>query len=135
LHYEIDMLHWTYGPPKRLCVRDSFVFNESFCMHARVLIDFFQNNQKCSSDAIAKHFTNAWYTKTDMNPQLRLLRRKITLQIAHLSYKRPNYVDRIDSEGREQLYNFIKKDIRKFDKHLKERFRPYWSVAGVGSAS
>jgi len=60
LPYEIDMLRSTYHRLANLPNIDTDIRNaliESFCVHARALLDFFSNRSTDATDAIATDLT------------------------------------------------------------------------------
>jgi hypothetical protein len=134
LKYEIKMLNWTSKPPKQLVEEQACAFDESFCMHARVLIDFFhfdlkgKDKPKFENDAFAEYFTDGNYASAAMSKELIKLWRKISVQIAHLSYKRPDCLNSIGKTEREKLHKLIEEDIEKFEQHLLPCFREHWET-------
>jgi hypothetical protein len=75
LPYEIDMLRLTYRELEATVVRGPnesrhqnacrFALIESFCVHARSLIDFFADSSTNPNDAIASNFTTGFVSGLD----------------------------------------------------------------------
>jgi hypothetical protein len=89
LPYEIDMLRATYqllvatSPPAEV-IKNALI--ESFCVHARSLLDFFENRANKSDDYAAQNFTSGFSVRinTSIDP-LYTLRQKLNKQIFHLT--------------------------------------------------
>jgi hypothetical protein len=99
LPYEIDMLRSTYLQLARISTVDPktetneqkalrFTFIESFCIHARSLLDFFSNNPGRWRDATAKEFTTGFAPIDPSKDPLSTIRTKINKQIFHLTKDR-----------------------------------------------
>jgi hypothetical protein len=129
LVYEIKMLHMTYLF-LQIPAFSGWTVNaliESFCIHVRNLIQFFDENYpQGGEDVCAQHFTDN-YTST-----LKIDRRligKLNAQITHLSYNRAaTDADKIDPGDRRDLLNAINDEISHFVAHLKQRYRDKWPV-------
>lgn len=97
LPYEIDMLRGLYGQFGK--VNPSLdEFNQkvqyyaqinSFCVHARALLDFFADQRKDQTDAIASDFSSGYKPTFDQAKEpLKTLRTKLNKQIFHLTKDR-----------------------------------------------
>jgi hypothetical protein len=97
LSYEIDMLRGLY----RLFGKVDQAWNEhekkvqyyaqinSFCLHARSLLDFFADKRRDQTDAIASDFTSGYTPTFDQTKEpLKSLRTKLNKQIFHLTRDR-----------------------------------------------
>ena len=60
LQYEIHMLGFTYGALRQPVEKSTgYALIESFCIHARNLIDFFREDApRTGTNAVARHFTD-----------------------------------------------------------------------------
>lgn len=116
LPYEIHMLQATH---KRLLgvLSDQVVANaliESFCIHARQLIEFFENKQGCR----AKEFTGGTYQAMNLS-NLETQRHKLNTQIAHLTARRTaDSRGKIDCVEREKLLIALMCEARNFRNKL-----------------
>jgi hypothetical protein len=99
LPYEIDMLRFTYLQLVRVSTARPqtetneqqtllFSFLESFCVHARSLLDFFSNTPGHHTDAIASQFTDGYAHIDPSVEPLKTIRKKINKQIFHLTTER-----------------------------------------------
>jgi hypothetical protein len=97
LPYEVDMLRGLYSQFGK--VNPSLdEFNQkvqyyaqinSFCVHARALLDFFADIRKDKTDAIASNFTSGYKPTFDQTIEpLKSLRTKLNKQIFHLTNDR-----------------------------------------------
>jgi hypothetical protein len=137
LRYEIVMLRWTFArfraPMSHENEKNAFI--ESFCIHARNLIEFFQGTGNVGgTHAYARHFTiNGIYevcslTKTELPEDLY---GKLSEQIAHLTYGRTKDSTRqIGAPELRQLFELIEGEVANFGDHLDESFKPYWQDEG-----
>lgn len=127
VRYEIDMLSGTYQRLKKP-IEDHVVGNsliESFCLHARSLLDFFNNEQGLH----ASEFTSEKFSA--LNPEAlgipNSVCRKLNTQIAHLTKKRvADAKEKIGPEHREQLFQGLTKAIHSFEEHLLPPHRERW---------
>ncbi|WP_292631546.1 MULTISPECIES: hypothetical protein [unclassified Novosphingobium] len=121
LPYEFHMLQGTHA---MLANRehDTIIANaliESFCIHARLLIEFFENKQGCK----AKDFTDGTYAAAHLE-LLGHLKTKLNTQIAHLTDKRttdPN--DKITLDDRSKLLAALAKEANNFATCLAPAFQ------------
>src|SRR5438132_1153956 len=96
LPYEIDMLRETYrrwmtitGPltPDQAFACNSLI--ETFCVHARALLDFFSDRRTGPTDAIASDFTDGYVATFDLTKEpVKSLRTKLNKQLFHLTKNR-----------------------------------------------
>jgi hypothetical protein len=92
LPYEIDMLRNTYqslrgSPLPTGFLKDALI--ESFCVHARSLLDFFKGMGGKLDDSNAAEFTKGFVTAIDeMTEPLKSIRPKLNKQIFHLTKTR-----------------------------------------------
>lgn len=121
LPYEFHMLQGTHA---MLANRehDTIIANaliESFCIHARLLIEFFENKQGCK----AKDFTDGTYAAAHLE-LLGHVKTKLNTQIAHLTDKRttdPN--DKITLDDRSKLLAALEKEANNFATCLAPAFQ------------
>lgn len=120
--YEIKMLRTTYQLLS--CTTEqgrANAFIESFIIHARVLIDFFESEPK-RDDAVAAHFTRAGtFAAVATKSISRDLRRKMSKQIAHLTYSRGG-PDKIGAADRLTLLQALEKDHEDFKRQVATEF-------------
>jgi hypothetical protein len=137
LPYEIDMVRRTYRklsslpnidpvPAEILLCRNALV--ESFCVHARSLLDFFSNHRgKNGDDAVASDFTNGYTLTFDPEKEpIKALRRKLNKQLFHLTKERTADVDKnkfdVSTDGLAALQK-LEAAIERFKNCLKPDFR------------
>jgi hypothetical protein len=94
---------------------------ESFCVHARNLIEFFDQKSatpgQARSDYIgAKHFCNGYIPWTKGGPS-NDLRGRLNRQISHLTY---------DRTERAELVRFIQRELEIFGRCLREPYKEKW---------
>ena len=101
---------------------------ESFCLHARSLIEFFSGNATPSGGmAAAIHFAKPGYEPCPEESPNRDLKGKLNAQIAHPSYSRTsNDKDKISPADRATLMNFIDAEVVRLSKEMKEIYKPHW---------
>jgi DNA-directed RNA polymerase specialized sigma54-like protein len=90
LPYEIKMLRYTHDRLQAE-VKDresNNVLIESFCLHARNLIDFFRGQRNTKEYACARDFTTKSYRPIDKEIHRQTVYKKLNDQIAHLTYRR-----------------------------------------------
>jgi hypothetical protein len=126
LRYEVQMLRYTH---RRLGVKFSNKCEEnacieSFCIHARNLIDFLGG--KLNDDgkyAAASHFADG-YSVQEVPGKLY---GKLSEQIVHITYNRSdNDEEKLGPDDRKRLFELIDKEIQIFIRRLKEQYRPLW---------
>jgi hypothetical protein len=130
LVYEGGMLAETHARLKARTYDDPVVVNaliESFCIHARGLIDFFNGRKGVK----ASSFTEPTY-KPFPNGQISSgLIQKLNTQIVHLTLKRTT-TDKIDDDDRDELLVGITAELNNFVKHLTKEYR---DLCGTDSTS
>jgi hypothetical protein len=126
LPYEVDMLRQTYrklaeGPLPDAVVRNALI--ESFCIHARSLLDFFGNWRSKPDDYIAADFTNGFKPRINIPPAIRT---KLNKEIFHLTGERKSTeADQFSMtiEGK-KLIRELEREIVRFEYYLKAEFTP-----------
>jgi hypothetical protein len=129
VRYELDMLFATFEllrlPASNVVVGNALI--ESFCMHARALIDFFDNTQGLE----AREFTDAAYRPLPKD-QLGIsdtLINKLNTQIAHLTKKRVDAPSlKIGVTDRQNLRDGLLRALRHFEQHLLPSHRGQWQT-------
>jgi hypothetical protein len=135
LPYEIDMLRYTYlwlvemdpasEPNERKACRHALI--ESFCVHARSLMDFFSDYGSHATDALASEFTFSSFSPIidQTEEPLKTLKIKFNKQIFHLTQNRTtveaNKMEAI-TDGK-QFLQLIEPAIVHFENNLKTEFR------------
>jgi hypothetical protein len=117
LPYELNMLEQTFlhlqtAEPGWL----SNALIESFCLHARQLIDFFQNKQSVK----AEQFTaNGIYGAREASAIPKSLKIKLNTQIAHLTEKRTDVAaEKIGGRERDLLLRCLVSETHRFAAEL-----------------
>jgi hypothetical protein len=132
--YEVRMMRQTYlmlsDGAACLWVSQTVInaLIESFCIHARSLIEFFSGNESPSDHtSAAKHFAQPDYEPCPDYGQSRDLNGKLNSQIAHPSYSRTDKVNgKLSAANRTALMKFIESEIERFSNKLKENYRAHW---------
>jgi hypothetical protein len=93
----------------------------------RNLIYFFcEDKQPNSKDAVARHFTDRFYSPFDgICPQEKTqgVYGKINKQITHITYDSTEIeAEKISFDDRKNLYDMIIKEIRNFQEHIKSPY-------------
>jgi hypothetical protein len=105
-------------------VRNAFI--ESFCIHARNLIEFFKDKKDCDFDR--RRFAKEGY-RIDKRFVGDGVLGRINGQISHLSKKRTREVSKkIDGEERRKILDCIEGELERLEKALHPSFRSSWSV-------
>lgn len=121
LPYEFEMLQGTHSILAK-GGHDTIIANaliESFCIHARLLIEFFNNKQGCK----AKEFTGGTYTATHVG-SLGDVGKKLNTQIAHLTGERTtNPNDKIGLADRCKLLAALEREAQNFATRLAPEFQ------------
>ena len=103
LPYELMMLEQTFVrlsfPQADGCITNALI--ESFCVHARQLIDFFENKKGVRAD----QFTNGTYKAAHLASVPRSVRKKLNRQIVHVTQKRT--ADRSEKIGPEERAHLL----------------------------
>lgn len=132
VRYELDMLfgtlHQLANPVANAVVGNALI--ESFCLHARQLLDFFGNTQGLH----ASEFTHSGYTPL-ANDALGIssaTTKKLNTQIAHLTKERvSDAAEKIGPEDRVRLHAGLERALRHFERHLRSPFRERWGAYSV----
>jgi hypothetical protein len=135
LPYEIDMLRHAYqrSQSPEFEQADINAFIETFCIHARSLIDFFWDRKpKKKNHAIARHFISGPYDPFGgVSPKPNRLYAKLNDQIVHLSYSRTDVMEeKIGPKERLELNNLIEKEIENFGSHIDASYQQLWKRRG-----
>lgn len=121
LAYEFEMLQGTYSMLAN-DLDDKIITNaliESFCIHARQLIEFFNNKQGRK----AEEFTGGTYAAKHVG-SLGDVVKKLNTQIAHLTGERTaNSNDKIGSIDRCELLMALEQEAQNFTFHLAPAFK------------
>jgi hypothetical protein len=130
LPYEIMMLRYAFDQLQTLergLLANAFI--ETYCLHARNLIDFFWADASPKGRTpTANHFTTRDYLKV-RGPDVRRgdLYAELNHQIAHLSYNRTrNHREKIDGRDRAILLQAIEAAVSEFGQHLRDEYKQYW---------
>jgi hypothetical protein len=127
LSYEISMLTMTNELLNKN-IDSEIVRNalfESFCIHARQILDFLNNKQGTKVNSIA----DEEFLATKSTEAFAKYDRKINTQIAHLTLIR-NYQanDRLNNSDRMEILSSILADIQSLSNHIKNSFQKYWNI-------
>jgi hypothetical protein len=134
LFYEIDMLRATSAclasPSFRQIVVNALI--ESFCIHARNLIEFFDQKSgtpgSAGSDYVgAKHFTTKDYVCWTGGEPSNELRARLNRQVSHLTYQRTvKNAEKIGPNERNELLTLIERELIHFQNHLRAPYDGVW---------
>jgi hypothetical protein len=120
LNYEVWMLGETYT---RLLVQvpDKVIANalvESFCIHARILIEFFSKARGANTYTTKKYVVTKRYEK---------LNRQINNQIAHIldEGRSVHALKKIGPVERQELFELLRDDIEVFKQNLAPLYKGY----------
>ena len=121
LPYELWMLQSSYLRLAK-CRLEPVIANaliESFCIHARLLIEFFSNQQGCR----AEEFTGGVYMAVHLG-SLRKEVVKLNTQIAHLTRARTTIPDeKIGPVDRLKWLKALEREAGNFSVHLAPQFK------------
>lgn len=121
LPYEFEMLQGTYLALEN-GGHDTFIANaliESFCIHARQLIEFFSNQQ----GRRAKEFTGGTYAAAHLG-SLGDTATKLNTQIAHLTGQRTtDGTKKIGAADRRKLLTALEREAQNFAARLAPAFQ------------
>lgn len=134
LMYEIDMLRATYTclASESLMLLFSDVLKnsliESFCIHARNLIEFFDEKSATPGQSDgrlgAKHFTTD-FTAWDKGGPSNDLRNRLNKQVSHLTYDRTKSIEeKVGLKESEELMRLLGGEIDRFLGYLREPYKP-----------
>jgi hypothetical protein len=126
LPYEIDMLRATYElarAPKPAAEHDALA--ESFLMHARNLIEFFQDRPSCDFDprmfTVGSYQLNKDFVAEQVLP-------RINRQISHLTVKRPSHdAEKLGPRDWALILRALEDEIARFTKALTRDYAEKWS--------
>ena len=130
--YEVNMLRQTFGflhvpawSPELLNM-----IIESFCVHARNLIDFFNENSATPGQSKgyvgAKHFCTNYQPWTEGGPSKDLVGR-LSRQISHLTYDRTSQnEEKIGPKEQLELVRLIEQELEIFGKCLRKPYASRW---------
>lgn len=131
--YEVNMLRHTFNfmgiPAWSSELRNAII--ESFCVHARNLIEFFSQRSKTAGQADgdyvgAKHFCNNYEPWTKGRPSSDLTKR-LNRQVAHLTYDRTSRdEDKVGGKEQLELIKLIEQEIEAFGSSLREPYKAKW---------
>ncbi|NVD26377.1 hypothetical protein HUO14_00500 [Parasphingorhabdus flavimaris] len=121
LPYEFWMLRQTYeklrSPPADMVLRNALI--ESFCIHARLLLEFFENKQ----GRHAKDYTGGSYQATHLANLTRAERDKLNTQIAHMTGQRTvDSSKKIGHALRVKLITALEREAIEFKNRLSAEF-------------
>jgi hypothetical protein len=129
LPYEMAMLRATfkYLQLDHGEVIDNALIN-SFCVHARNLIDFFAGTKEAQDRSIAKTFTDPAYNPFKGHDVRREpIYGKLNKQITHLAYGRATAdSEKIGPKDWEALLRLINEEADNFVSHLKPVYKRLW---------
>lgn len=129
--YEVDMMRGTYacltsGGHSWFSITVVNALHESFCVHARVLNEFFTTDDRpADNTAGARHFAKPEYTPFPQGAPSGELIGKLNKQISHPSYGR-TLKDKLGPDDRERLMRFIDDEVVNFSRHLRTTYAPIW---------
>jgi hypothetical protein len=137
--YEVQMLRAMFcylsTPVTRFMVQQWVVngFIETFCVHARNLIDFFRETTDSRTGyAAAKHFTDATYKPFKPSRDEGVLIGKLNDQIAHVTYRRTTRdAAKIGDNERVLLLRLIEEELARFGGHLDQQYKSLWPAEMV----
>jgi hypothetical protein len=120
--YEVEMLKSTFallqnGADSQV-IANALI--ESFCLHARILVDFFKGH----GGAAAAEFADGYEPFKGGNIRAELIT-KLNTQIAHLTYQRTAVdAQKIETSDRAELFSALTREIEFFCTRVKPEFRP-----------
>jgi hypothetical protein len=129
LPYEIDMLRQTYrklrqGPLPEWAINNALI--ESFCIHARSLLDFFENRGNKPDDYNAADFTTTFVSGIDQSSEtIKTIRLKLNKEVFHLMAERKNIETEqfnMRTDGT-QLIRELEQEIQRFEASLPTDLR------------
>jgi hypothetical protein len=131
--YEVSMLRHTFNfmgvPAWSTELRNAII--ESFCVHARNLIEFFSQKSETAGQADsdyvgAKHFCKSYepWTKGRLSTELVA---RLNRQVAHLTYDRTSQTEgKVGPKEQLELLGLIEQEIEIFANSLREPYRSKW---------
>ncbi len=140
LVYEVDMFYRTYNfldvPAWSPGLANAII--ESFCVHARNLIEFFDQESATPGQARsnymgAKHFCDGYIPWTKGGPS-NDLRGRLNRQISHLTYDRTSKEEeKIGRKERAKLVELIERELEVFGGCLRKPYVEKWPFAKRGN--
>lgn len=126
--YQIWMMRSTQEALSAKTVCGAVCWNahiESFAVHARSLVKFFNNTENGSK---ARQFTDDYKPFANGSIPERLTR-KLDWQIAHITEHRFNTdEEKLNIPDIEELRSFIDAETARFVEHLRPRFQEVWDT-------
>lgn len=123
LPYELIMLRGTFDQLVTHTVETNALI-ESFCIHARQLLDFFEDKEGRTTDARASDFTKTKYQTKHLPPSKDPIRDNINKQIAHITLCRTtDSTEKITGQDMLKLLNALTDEAEKFKKKLKPEYQ------------
>src|SRR6266478_3100960 len=129
--YELTMLRDTYQrcPKEGTIINDDIIRNaliESFCVHARNLIEFFEGEKNESR----KYSESAYHPFSTVMSDIRIgvIKKRLNAQITHLIYhgthKRTiNDSEKINDKDRADIYTIVARENTIFKTHLAQGYK------------
>jgi hypothetical protein len=122
LVYEIWMLREIYQRCPH--ANDKVINNallESFCVHARNLIEFFEKRAKIYTEASYLPYA----TSNISQKQRQKMQRRINTQISHLIHdgRTANDLEKINPRERAEILNMLSAEIAEFKANLAQRYK------------
>jgi hypothetical protein len=117
-NYELDMLANTYRLLNDHRVQQNALI-ESFCLHARNLIEFFRDEGK------GQRYTENYIPFSNKKTRIGQLNQLINQQISHLDVKKrtANDSEKISGKERAELITILSTETAEFRKHLRQPYR------------
>jgi hypothetical protein len=121
LPYELLMFYFTHDSlqhPVHILAANAFI--ESFCVHARNLLDFFHNTKytdQSQTRLTATHFVapeSEFAKKRPFGQDIGTLYGKLHAQILHMGERSTPIEGKVSPEERQKLFSFIEKDWTSF---------------------
>jgi hypothetical protein len=121
--YELNMLRWTDAQLR--VTPTGFLANaliESFCVHARALMDFYKSSGR-GDDVVATDFITAGQFAARATSQISPdIRDRVNKQVAHLTGARENPTKKVDKADRKTLLTAIEADHTAFKNAVNAQF-------------
>lgn len=128
LPYELWMLRETYKrlnfPAEDVVLRNALI--EAFCIHARQLLEFFDNKQ----GKHAKEFTGGHYVAAHLTGLTKSERDMLNTQIAHVTGKRTvDSAEKIGHALRAKLLTALEREAMHFEGMLAPEFKGIFDIS------
>jgi hypothetical protein len=138
LPYEVQMLNFTFAAlctgPNVLGQLPINAFLESFCIHARNLIDFFaEQGTSAKRSAGAKHYIGAsWRAFDGKNVKSEPFYGRLNNQIAHITYSREkDPTKKIGGSDITRIKQLLDAEVKRFVDVLPSKWRPIWNASAA----